>query len=163
MMQLAARFPDIEIVVLLAQQLSWSHFIALMPLKSDEAFMYYAQDAAQRKLGKRELRRQILRKAFERREISNAELTEQSAVPFNVFKDPYLLDVLGLRENFLEADLEKAILTELETFFLEFGHGFSFIERQKRMTMDGADFSRNMQNGIGESSNVFPATNSQTR
>ena len=49
------------------------------------------------------------------------------------------MDTLGLKENFLEADLEKAILTELETFILEFGRGFTFVERQKRMTMDGDD------------------------
>jgi hypothetical protein len=61
-------------------------------------------------------------------------------VPFNVFKDPYLLDIFGLKENFLEGDLEKAILTELEKFILEFGNGFAFIERQKRMTMDDDDF-----------------------
>jgi predicted nuclease of restriction endonuclease-like (RecB) superfamily len=73
------------------------------------------------------LRRQIARKAYERREIANMGLTEQSKVPFNIFKDPYLLDILGLKENFLEADLEKAILNELEAFILEFGHGFSFI------------------------------------
>jgi hypothetical protein len=46
-----------------------------------------------------------------------------------------------LKENYLEADLEKAILTELEKFLLEFGHGFSFVERQKRMTLDGDDFT----------------------
>ena len=140
MIQFASRFPDIQIVVPLAQQLSWSHFITLLPLKSDEAFMYYAQDAINRKLGKRELRKQIARKAFERREIANSELTEQTTVPFNLFKDPYLLDVLGLKDNFLEADLEKAILLEMEKFILEFGHGFSFVERQKRVTMDGDDF-----------------------
>ncbi|MDR3002339.1 MAG: PDDEXK nuclease domain-containing protein [Fibromonadaceae bacterium] len=140
MVQFANRFPDIEIVVPLVRQLSWSHFIALLPLKSDEAFMYYAQDAATRQLGKRELRHQISRKAYERREIANSQLTKQSAIPFNVFKDPYLLDTLGLKENFLEADLEKAILAELETFILEFGHGFTFVERQKRMTMDDDDF-----------------------
>jgi predicted nuclease of restriction endonuclease-like (RecB) superfamily len=50
-----------------------------------------------------------------------------------------LLDLLGLRENFLEADLEKAILTEIEAFILEFGHGFSFVERHKRMILDGED------------------------
>lgn len=61
-------------------------------------------------------------------------------MPFNVFKDPYLLDIFGLKENFLEGDLEKAILTELEKFILEFGNGFAFIERQKRMTMDDDDF-----------------------
>jgi hypothetical protein len=66
-------------------------------------------------------------------------LSEQSAVPFNVFKDPYLLDILGLKENYLEADLESAILTELEAFILEFGNGFTFIERQKRMSIDGDD------------------------
>jgi hypothetical protein len=61
MVQFAKRFPDIEIVVPLAQQLSWSHFIALLPLKSNEAFIYYAQEAISRRLGKRELRKQIAR------------------------------------------------------------------------------------------------------
>ncbi|MCQ4756933.1 MAG: PDDEXK nuclease domain-containing protein [Anaerostipes sp.] len=140
MIQLAERFPDFEILVPLARELSWSHFIALLPIKSDDAFMYYANDAICRKLGKRELRNQISRKSYERREIANMELSEQTAVPLHLFKDPYLLDTLGLKDDFLEADLEKAILVELEKFFLEFGHGFSFVERQKRMTMDGDDF-----------------------
>ena len=48
-----------------------------------------------------------------------------------MFKDPYLLDVLGLKETYLEADLEKAILADLEAFILEFGHGFTFVKRQK--------------------------------
>jgi predicted nuclease of restriction endonuclease-like (RecB) superfamily len=113
----------------------------LLPVVSDEAFFYYAQDAAARHLGKRELRRQISRKAFERRDIADSQLTERSAVPFNMFKDPFLLDSLGLKDNFLEADLEKAILAELESFILEFGHGITFVERQKRMTMDGDDFT----------------------
>ena len=140
MLQFAVEFPDFEIVATLSQQLSWSHIVELLPLKSDEARLYYASDAAQRRLGVRGLRQQISRKAYERREIANTQLTEQSVVPFNVFKDPYLLDTLGLRENFLEADLEKAILTELEAFILEFGHGFTFVERQKRMTIGEDDF-----------------------
>jgi predicted nuclease of restriction endonuclease-like (RecB) superfamily len=111
----------------------------LLPLKSKEALLYYVNDVAQRNLGIRELRRQISRKAFERREIANTELSEASSVPFNVFKDPYLLDLFGLKENYVEADLEKAILTELEAFLLEFGHGFTFVERQKRMIIDGED------------------------
>jgi len=141
MVTFAARFPDIQIVVPLAQQLSWSHFVALLPIKSDEAFMFYAQDAMARHLGKRELRKQISRKAFERKEIANSQLSEASAVPLNMFKDPYLLDVLGLKDNYLEADLEKAILADIEAFILEFGHGFTFADRQKRMTMDGEDFT----------------------
>lgn len=140
MIKFAERFPDFQILVPLAQELSWSHIIALLPLKSDEAFMYYAHDAVARHLGKRELRHQISRKAFERCDIANAQITETSNVPFNAFKDPYLLDALGLKDNYLEADLERAILASLESFILEFGHGFTFAERQKRMTMDGDDY-----------------------
>jgi predicted nuclease of restriction endonuclease-like (RecB) superfamily len=141
MMRFAERFPDFQIVVPLAQQLSWSHIIALLPLKSDDEFMYYAHSAAENGLGKRDLRREIARKAYYRREISNAQITEQSQFPFNAFKDPYLLDMFDLKENFLEADLEKAILANLEAFILEFGHGFTFADRQKRMVMDGEDYT----------------------
>ena len=141
MIQLAKRFPEVEIVVPLARQLSWSHFIALLPVKSNDAFIYYAQDAMARQLGKRELRRQIKRKTFERKEIADSQLSNQSTVPFNMFKDPYLLDALGLKDNYHESDLEKAILIELEAFILEFGHGFTFVERQKRMIWDGDDFT----------------------
>lgn len=139
MVKFAELFPDAEIVATLSQQLSWSHFIEIIPLKTEAERMYYAKDVLERKYGVRELRHQISRKAYERREIANAERSEQSAVPFNVFKDPYLLDILGLKENYLEADLESAILAELEAFILEFGNGFTFVERQKRMTIGGDD------------------------
>jgi predicted nuclease of restriction endonuclease-like (RecB) superfamily len=141
MIKFAELFPDVKNLATLSQELSWSHFIEILPLKSEEARFYYAKDAATRHLGVRDLRKQISRKAYERREIADSQLTERSIVPFNVFKDPYLLDTLGLKENFLEADLEKAILAELEAFILEFGHGFTFVERQKRMTMDDDDYS----------------------
>ena len=139
MMLFAERFSDIEILPTLSAKLSWSHIIELLPLKTKEAQLYYAEDVVQRNLGVRDLRKQISRKAYERREIANSQLTEISAVPFNTFKDPYLLDVLGLTGNFLEADLEKAILSELEAFILEFGNGLSFVARQKRMIIDGED------------------------
>jgi predicted nuclease of restriction endonuclease-like (RecB) superfamily len=135
----AERFSDMEILPPLAAKLTWSHIIELLPLKTDDARMYYANDVAIRNYGTKELRRQISRKAYERREIANAELSEGSAVPFNIFKDPYLLDLFGLKDNFAEADLEKAILADIEAFLLEFGHGFSFVERQKRMIIDGED------------------------
>ena len=139
MMQFAEQFSDFGIVSPLATQLSWSHFTELLPLKSDEARLYYAKYAADSGLATKELRRQISRKAFERREIANSQLTKQSSVPFNVFKDPYLLDLFGLKDNYLEADLEQAILTGIEAFILEFGHGFTFAERQKRMIIGGED------------------------
>ncbi|MCL2805160.1 MAG: PDDEXK nuclease domain-containing protein [Treponema sp.] len=144
MVRFAEKFNNLTIVTELAPQLSWSHFIEILPLKSDDARLYYINEVAKRHLGTKELRRQIARKAYERQEIANSQLKEDSIVPFNVFKDPYLLDTLGLKENFLEADLEKAILKELEAFILEFGHGFAFVERQKRMTMDGDDYTADL-------------------
>ena len=129
MIKFAELFQDIKIVSTLATHLSWSHFVEILPLETEQARLYYANDVATRHLGVRDLRRQISRKAYERCEIANTQLSEKSTVPFNVFKDPYLLDTLGLKENFLESDLEKAILVELEAFILEFGHGFTFVER----------------------------------
>ncbi|MCL2765337.1 MAG: PDDEXK nuclease domain-containing protein [Treponema sp.] len=139
MMLFADRFPDTKILPTLSAKLSWSHVIELLTLKSEKAQIYYINEAVLQNYGVRELRQQISRKAYERQEISNLALTEKSAVPFNIFKDPYILDMFGLKENFAEADLEKAILKELEAFLLEFGHGFTFVERQKRMIIDGED------------------------
>ena len=139
MIRFAENFNDFSIVATLSPQLSWSHFVEILPVKNTEARLFYAKEIAERNLSIKELQHQISRKAYERREIANSQLTEKSTIPFNVFKDPYLLDTLGLKENFLEADLEKAILCELEAFILEFGNGFTFVERQKRMTVDGDD------------------------
>src|ERR1035437_9145373 len=65
---------------------------------------------------------------------------EDKLTPDLVFRDPYFLDFLGLKNTFSERNLEDAILRELENFILELGQGFSFVERQKRMIIDGKDF-----------------------
>jgi predicted nuclease of restriction endonuclease-like (RecB) superfamily len=140
MMQFAEEFPDLEIVAPLARQLSWSHFRELIPLKDEKARLFYANEAAERNWGKRELRRSIERKEYERTEIANLQVTApESKVPFNIFKDPYFLDMFNLPKRYAENDLEDAILRELERFILELGKGFTFVERQKRMIIDGED------------------------
>ncbi|WP_304200505.1 YhcG family protein [Flavobacterium alvei] len=141
MMQFAEQFTDFQIVVPLSRQLSWSHFVELLPLKTIEAKLFYAQNAANNLFGIRELRRQIALKTFERTSIADAQIVDATQIPFNTFKDPYILDLLGLQNTFLEKDLENAILHDLETFILELGKGFSFVERQKRMIIDGEDFN----------------------
>ena len=140
MMQFAEQFPDIQIVVPLSRQLSWSHFVELLPLKSQEAKLYYAQASATQTLGVRDLRKQISTKTFERSSMANLQNTSNHPAIHNTFKDPYFLDFLGLQNTFLEKDLEAAILRELEAFILELGKGFAFVERQKRMIIDGEDF-----------------------
>ena len=140
MMQFARIFPKWEIVSPVATQLSWTHFVEVLTLKKSDQRWYYLKASAEGNWGKRELRRQIERKAFERAEIS--ELRSQHPDPSvrSAFKDPYLLDFLGLRVGYSEDDLESAILRDLENFILELGTGFTFIERQKRIILDGVDF-----------------------
>jgi predicted nuclease of restriction endonuclease-like (RecB) superfamily len=140
MMQFADEFSDIEIVSTLSTQLSWSHFIELLPLKTVDARIYYAKDAAERRLSIRQLRQMISRKAFERKEIANTQIVDADKMPLDTFKDPYLFDYMGLSNEYLEADLEAAVLRELENFILEFGKGFAFVARQKRVIIDGLDF-----------------------
>jgi predicted nuclease of restriction endonuclease-like (RecB) superfamily len=141
MLQFAEQFPDHSIVVTLSRQLSWSHFLVLIPLKSQEAKLYYAQASATQTLGVRDLRKQISTKTFERSSIANLQNTSNHPAIHNTFKDPYFLDFLGLQNSYLEKDLEAAILRELEALILELGKGFAFVERQKRMIIDGEDFN----------------------
>jgi predicted nuclease of restriction endonuclease-like (RecB) superfamily len=146
MVQFALAFPDAEIVASLMRQLSWTHFLQLLPLKSGAARHFYARQCVAERWSVRELHRQIERKAYERSEIASAQgdvLAAPNAdanAPAVVFKDPYFLDFLGLRQGHDEADLETAILRQLEAFILELGRGFAFVERQKRMVIDGEDF-----------------------
>jgi len=140
MLQFAEQFLEFEIVVTLSRQLSWSHFLILIPLKTQEAKLFYAQKASTEILGVRDLRKQIALKAFERTGIANLQITQSNQIPANTFKDPYILDFLGLQNTYLEKDLESAVLRELEAFILELGKGFAFVERQKRMIIDGEDF-----------------------
>lgn len=140
MIQFAHEFSEFEIVVPVERQLSWSHFLILIPLKSKEAKLYYAQNCIEQNWGKRELRNQIQRKAFERTELANLQFSNSNPDLLNTFKDPYVLDLLNLKNTYLENDLEKTILQELETFVLELGKGFAFMERQKRMIIYVDDF-----------------------
>jgi predicted nuclease of restriction endonuclease-like (RecB) superfamily len=140
MVQFSQQFPDIQFVASLAQQVSWTHFRELFPLKSGEARAFYVKEAVLRHLGVRDLRRAISRKAWERREIADSQIPQGSAVPQDAFRDPVLLDMLGLADTYLERDLEAAIIREMEPFLLEVGRGWAFIGRQKRMTFAGVDY-----------------------
>ncbi len=72
-------------------------------------------------------------------EIASLRETDQ-LTPDLIFRDPYLLDFLGLHDGYSERDLENAIIRDMESFLLELGAGFAFVARQKRMTIDNEDF-----------------------
>lgn len=128
MIQFSQLFPDFEIVSTLSAQLSWSHFIEILPLKNQNSRHFYAEETANQNWSVRALRKQIERKAFERKEIAQIQLKNNFTTTETTFKDPYFLDFLGLKEGYLENDLENAILKELELFILELGKGFAFVE-----------------------------------
>ena len=108
MTKFAESFPDAAIVSTLSTQLSWSHMVAIVALKTLPARQFYASQAATNTWSVRELHHQIDRKAFERTELADlqahttvqAELVEAANIaPAQVFKDPYFLDFLGLRQG----------------------------------------------------------------
>jgi predicted nuclease of restriction endonuclease-like (RecB) superfamily len=151
MIQFTEVFPDEEIVVSLIRQLSWTHFIALIPLKDDLQRDFYAEMCRVERWSVRTLRRKIDSMVYERTALSRKpeetvraeleKLREDDRVsPDLILKDPYILDFLGLRDSYLEKDLEDAILRELEQFLLELGAGFTFVARQKRIQIDSDDF-----------------------
>jgi predicted nuclease of restriction endonuclease-like (RecB) superfamily len=151
MVQFAERFPDREIVAALSQQLGWSHFIELIPFDEPLRRDFYAEMCRLERWSVRTLRAKIRGMLYERTAISRkpAQLARQELdqlrdedrlTPDLVFRDPYLLDFLGLHDTYAEKDLEAAILRELEAFLLEFGSDFAFVARQKRITVDHEDY-----------------------
>ncbi|WP_228840585.1 PDDEXK nuclease domain-containing protein [Candidatus Protochlamydia phocaeensis] len=151
MIQFAEVFPDEQIIVSLIRQLSWSHFVVLLPIKEEIKRDFYAEMCRIEGWNVRTLRNKIDSMLYERTALSRKpELVAQAELdalrkddrltPDLVFRDPYVLEFLNLNDRYLEKDLEDAIMRELEQFLLELGKGFCFLARQKRMTIDDEDF-----------------------
>jgi predicted nuclease of restriction endonuclease-like (RecB) superfamily len=151
MIRFAEAFPDPEIVSALRRQLTWTHFKQLIYLEDELKRSFYAEMCRLERWSTRELAERIDSMLFERTALSKqpdalieTELTAlregKDLSPSFVLRDPYLLDFLDLRGAWSERDLESAILREIERFLLELGTGFAFVERQKRITLDGDDY-----------------------
>ena len=151
MVRFAEVFPDTQIVATLSRQLSWSHFKEILPFKKPLQRDFYAEMCRLERWSVRTLRKKIDGMLYERTAISKkpeelikqeiaALRDEDKLTPDLVFRDPYFLDFLGLKDTYSEKDLETAILREMESFILELGIGFSFIARQKRITVDNEDY-----------------------
>ena len=150
MIQFAAVFPDEKIVAALRRQLGWTHFKAIIPMTDPLKRDFYAEMCRMENWSTRTLTKKIGSLLFERTALSKKpdklirqELeslrAEDKLTSDLVFRDPYLLDFLGLKDTYAEKDLEAAILREIEAFILELGVGFCFVERQKRMQIDHED------------------------
>ena len=151
MVRFAEAFPQPEILSTLSRQLAWSHFKEIIYLKDDLKRDFYAEMCRIERWSVRTLRQKIDGMLYERTALSRKpdqlirqELdklrAEDALTPDLVLQDPYLLDFLGLKDTYSEKDLEAALLREIERFLLELGAGFAFVERQKRITLDGDDY-----------------------
>jgi len=151
MVQFAETFPDAEIVAAVRRQFRWTHFTLLIPMQDALKRDFYAEMCRVERWSTRALRQKIDGMLYERTALSRKpdqlirrELdklrAEDALTPDLVLQDPYLLDFLGLKDTYSEKDLESALLREIERFLLELGVGFAFVERQKRITLDGDDY-----------------------
>jgi predicted nuclease of restriction endonuclease-like (RecB) superfamily len=151
MMRLFEAFPDESIVSTLRRQLTWSHLRILMYVEDPLARTFYTEMARLERWSVRTLQDRINTLLFERTAISKKPediiATELAALkdtdrltPDLVFRDPYILDFLGLHDTHAEKDIEAAITRELERFILELGTDFAFVARQKRISVDGEDY-----------------------
>ncbi len=156
MVRFAEVYPAQQIASTLSTQLTWSHLSELIALFDQRQRDFYAVSAANEHWSVRTLRERIASKLYERTlaavgspdalEAQLAALSGGSGTqplvtqPTILLRDPYVLDFLGLPSEHSEAQLERAILDQMQRFLLELGAGFAFVERQKRMTVDGRDY-----------------------
>lgn len=151
MVRFSEVFPDLSIGQTVSAQLSWSHFKAVIPIEDLLKRDFYVEMCCVEGWSVRTLRKKMDSMLYERTALSKKpddliryELdglrAEDRISPDLVFKDPYFLDFLGLKDRYVEKDLEDAILRELESFLLELGSGFAFLARQKRIQLDNNDY-----------------------
>ncbi|CAK7042291.1 MAG: Putative nuclease YhcG [Paraeggerthella hongkongensis] len=133
----------------LCAELSWSHYRLIIRIEDPVRRDFYVRSAVEERWTVRQLDRQIHSFYYERLLATRAEgkdkvrqeiqQLEPPTKADDVLKDPYVLDFLELNGNsdFLETDLEQALMDKLQQFLLELGKGFSFVARQQRISADG--------------------------
>ena len=130
--------------------LSWSHYRSLLREGRPEARAFYEIEAINNAWSVRELSRQMASLLFDRLARSRdkkglmrlATRGQEVNRPIDVFKDPVVIEFLGLPESprIVESNLEQALLDNLQHFLLEMGKGFAFVSRQERITLNGDHF-----------------------
>ena len=126
-------------------KLSWSHYCELLSISDSDKRSFYEKEAVNANWSVRELRRQIESSLFERLLLSKGETNKETVLslalhgneitkPEDIIRDPYVFEFLGIPEDkpFLESDLEKALVNQIEKFLLELGRGFMFVGTQQR-------------------------------
>ncbi|WP_294608538.1 PDDEXK nuclease domain-containing protein [uncultured Bacteroides sp.] len=147
----AETFSEEDIVSAVQRQLTWTHLKTIMYIKDKLARSFYIEMCSIEHWDTRTLSDKIDKQLYERTALSRKpeELIKQELamvkethqlLPDLVFRSSYFLDMLGLPDVFSEHDLESAILSQIQAFIKELGSDFSFVDRQKRITVDSVDY-----------------------
>lgn len=151
MVNLYETINDFEILQTLSAKLSWSHLLKLITINDKLKREFYITMCINERWSIRTLNERINSMLYERTAISKKPeetivndlkaLSENNKMSTDLFfRDPYVLDFLGLQDTYSEKDLENAILVELEKFILEMGRDFAFLGRQVRITIGDTDY-----------------------
>lgn len=137
----------------LSGKLSWSHYCELLSISDAEKRSFYEKEAINANWSVRELKRQIESSLFERLLLSRGDANKEQVLklaqngneivePADIIRDPYVFEFLGIPEDkpFLESDLEKALVQQIERFLLELGRGFMFVGTQQRVTINNTHY-----------------------
>ncbi|UYQ91715.1 PDDEXK nuclease domain-containing protein [Chitinophaga horti] len=147
----AETFTEAQIVSAVRRQLSWTHIKTISYLKNNVQREFYLTMSSNEGWSSRQLQERINSMLYERTAISKKpelvikndlellQSTKEMTADLT-FKDPYILDFLGLRDTYNESDLEQAIIYQLQLFILELGNDFAFLARQKRIAIDDTDY-----------------------
>ena len=137
----------------LSGKLSWSHYCELLSISDPDKRSFYEKEAINANWSVRELKRQVDSSLFERLLLSRGDTNKDQVLalalhgnelskPADVIRDPYVFEFLGLPEDkpFLESDLERALVQQIEKFLLELGRGFMFVGTQQRVTLNNTHY-----------------------
>jgi predicted nuclease of restriction endonuclease-like (RecB) superfamily len=150
-LRVAEVFPDAAILHTVCAELSWSHLRQIIQIDDMLKRDFYIEICRAERWSVRQLQERINSMLFERTAISRKpaeairkdidllKIQGQTTADL-IFRDPYVLDFLGLSDSYSEKDLEAAILAELQRFIIELGSDFAFMARQKRITIDNRDY-----------------------
>ena len=134
-------------------KLAWSHYCELLTISDEGKRSFYEKEAVNSGWSVRELKRQIESSLYERLLLSNGDTNKEKVLPLaqkgieiaqpaDIIRDPYVFEFLGIPENkpYMESDLERALVMQIEKFLLELGRGFMFVGTQQRITLNNTHY-----------------------
>lgn len=153
-MQFMRRFyQTYQIQQTVSVKLSWSHYCELLSISDPDKRSFYEKEAVNANWSVRELKRQIESSLFERLLLSHGNANKERVLelahkgneitePADLIRNPYVFEFLGLPEDkpFMESDLERALVQQIEKFLLELGRGFMFVGTQQRVTVNNTHY-----------------------